>query len=79
MSTQPNSIPAAEQSQARQVFQDGADALAATARDATEHYVTEPASDIFTLAKEYAKDKPEVAAAWAFGIGFLIGWKCKPW
>ncbi len=30
-------------------------------------------------AKEYARERPEGVAIWAFGIGFLVGWKLKPW
>lgn len=29
--------------------------------------------------KEYAKERPEVVTLWAFGIGFVLGWKLKPW
>ncbi len=29
--------------------------------------------------KEYAKEHPEVVALWTFGIGFILGWKLKPW
>jgi len=29
--------------------------------------------------KEYAREKPEVAALWCLGIGFILGWKLKPW
>jgi hypothetical protein len=29
--------------------------------------------------REYARDYPEVVALWAFGIGFILGWKLKPW
>jgi hypothetical protein len=29
--------------------------------------------------KEYAKERPEVVALWVFGIGFVLGWKLKPW
>ncbi len=29
--------------------------------------------------KQYAKERPEVVALWAFGIGFVLGWKLKPW
>jgi hypothetical protein len=29
--------------------------------------------------KEYAQEKPEVAALWCLGIGFILGWKLKPW
>ena len=32
-----------------------------------------------TLAREYARQRPEVVAMWAFGIGFILGWKLKPW
>lgn len=37
---------------------------------------TEAAVECF---KEYAKERPEVVALWAFGIGFVLGWKLKPW
>lgn len=29
--------------------------------------------------REYAVQRPEVAALWCFGIGFVLGWKLKPW
>ena len=45
---------------------------------AAKHYVQEPAKDLLSLAKSYAKDNPDVAACWAFGIGVFIGWKLKP-
>ena len=46
--------------------------------DAAEHYVSEPAKDLFSLAKDYAKDHPDVAAGWAFVLGVIVGWKIKP-
>lgn len=27
----------------------------------------------------YARERPEVVALWALGIGFVLGWKLKPW
>lgn len=48
------------------------------AHDAARHFVREPAADLFSLAKQYARDKPDVAACWAFGLGVLVGWKLKP-
>jgi len=24
-------------------------------------------------------DEPEILALWCFGIGFVLGWKLKPW
>jgi hypothetical protein len=35
--------------------------------------------DLIEYLKEYAREKPEVAALWCFGIGFVLGWKLKPW
>ena len=38
-----------------------------------------PAKDFVCYMKEYARQKPDVAALWCFGIGFVLGWKVKPW
>jgi hypothetical protein len=35
--------------------------------------------DILEYLKEYAREKPEATALWCFGIGFILGWKLKPW
>ncbi|GAA4453754.1 hypothetical protein [Novipirellula rosea] len=48
------------------------------AQGAATHYVKEPAQDVFSLVKAYAKDNPDVAACWAFGIGVIVGWKLRP-
>ena len=32
-----------------------------------------------TFFRQYAREKPEVVALWAFGVGFVLGWKLKPW
>jgi hypothetical protein len=29
--------------------------------------------------RDYARERPEVVAMWAFGVGFILGWKLKPW
>jgi hypothetical protein len=39
----------------------------------------ELARDLVDYLKEYAREKPEVAALWCLGIGFILGWKLKPW
>ncbi len=44
---------------------------------AAKHYVAEPAKDLVTLLKEYAQEKPDVAACWCFGLGVLVGWKLR--
>ncbi len=38
-----------------------------------------PAQDFLCYVKDYARQKPDVAALWCFGIGFVLGWKVKPW
>jgi hypothetical protein len=29
--------------------------------------------------KEYARERPEVVTLWAFGLGFVFGWKLRIW
>lgn len=29
--------------------------------------------------RQFARERPEVVALWAFGIGFVLGWRLKPW
>ena len=29
--------------------------------------------------ENYARAEPWAFAGWAFGIGFILGWKLKPW
>lgn len=38
-----------------------------------------PSSDLIEYLRQYAREKPEVVALWCFGIGFVLGWKLKPW
>jgi len=44
-------------------------------------YPTEmkPSDDLVTYLRTYARERPDVAAMWCFGIGFVLGWKLKPW
>lgn len=34
---------------------------------------------VLAVFKEYARERPEVVALWAFGVGFVLGWKLKFW
>jgi hypothetical protein len=63
---------------ARETAQRVAHGAVELGHDAADHYVKEPARDLFSLAKAYAKDNPDVVACWAFGLGVLVGWKLKP-
>jgi hypothetical protein len=38
-----------------------------------------PMDDVISYVRQYAREKPDVAALWCFGIGFILGWKLKPW
>lgn len=38
-----------------------------------------PVEDLVQYWREYARERPEVVAMWAFGIGFVLGWRLKPW
>ena len=35
---------------------------------------TEAALDLF---KQYARERPEIVTMWAFGLGFVLGWKLR--
>ena len=37
------------------------------------------AAEVFERVKDYAKEEPVAFGLWAFGIGFVLGWKLKPW
>ena len=35
--------------------------------------------DMVQFVREYVRENPESAALWCLGIGFVLGWKLKPW
>ncbi len=35
--------------------------------------------DLGAYLKRYAQERPEVVAYACFGVGFLLGWKLRPW
>ena len=37
------------------------------------------ANDTVGWVKDYARENPTSFALWALGIGFVLGWKLKPW
>ena len=38
-----------------------------------------PGQAALEFFSEYARERPEVVAMWAFGVGFVLGWRLKPW
>ena len=39
----------------------------------------QPVQTLMESARAYARENPEAAALWCFGIGFVLGWKLKLW
>jgi hypothetical protein len=39
----------------------------------------EMANDAIDRLRAYARENPTSVALWALGIGFVLGWKLKPW
>lgn len=39
----------------------------------------QPKDDLIQYAMNYARQNPGTAALWCFGVGFILGWKLKPW
>ena len=37
------------------------------------------ATDVVDSVTRYAHEKPVSALLWAAGIGFILGWRLKPW
>lgn len=64
--------------QARETVHRVAETASDYGHSAAQHYVKEPTRDLIGLAKDYAKDHPDVAACWAFALGVVVGWKLKP-
>jgi hypothetical protein len=38
-----------------------------------------PVDDALLYVRQCIRENPEAAALWCFGIGFVLGWKLKPW
>lgn len=39
----------------------------------------DPMHDLVQYFQDYARENPGAAALWCLGIGFVLGWKLKPW
>lgn len=55
------------------------DVMYAQEMGVTEDQQLEPFADMMEYLREYARERPEVMAMACFGIGFILGWKLKPW
>ena len=41
--------------------------------------LSETANDAIECFQHYAKERPDVVAMACLGVGFVLGWKLKPW
>jgi len=48
-------------------------------RGGQEENAMQPFDDMYKYFQDYARERPDVVALWCFGIGFVLGWKLKPW
>jgi hypothetical protein len=37
------------------------------------------AHDVLDRLRDFAREHPTSFGLWAFGVGFVLGWKLKPW
>ncbi len=45
----------------------------------TENWAESTIRSVVESVEDYAHREPLKFAAWVFGIGFILGWKMKPW
>ena len=45
----------------------------------TDNWAETTIRSVAETLEDYARENPLTFAAWAFGIGFVLGWKLKPW
>jgi hypothetical protein len=36
-------------------------------------------ADLVAHFEQYARERPAMVALWCFGVGFVLGWRLKPW
>ncbi len=50
-----------------------------SASSANPASLSDAAQDAVASFQKYARERPDVVALWCLGIGFVLGWKLKPW
>jgi hypothetical protein len=61
------------------VVMDYSNDVAYQAEPMTAENQLKPLDDLFEYLREYARERPEIVALTCFGVGFVLGWKLKPW
>jgi len=44
-----------------------------------QDYELSPVEDLMSYLREYTRERPEVVALTCFAVGFILGWRLKPW
>jgi ElaB/YqjD/DUF883 family membrane-anchored ribosome-binding protein len=47
--------------------------------ESRECNMLQPWDDLVAYARKYVREEPETAAWVCLGVGFILGWKLKPW
>ncbi len=55
------------------------DMVRASRSDADGNWAECAIRSVTDSVEDYARREPLKFAAWVFGIGFMLGWKMKPW
>jgi hypothetical protein len=50
-----------------------------TEGQAPENWMEDTLRSVTDSVEDYARREPLKFAAWVFGIGFVLGWRLKPW
>jgi hypothetical protein len=53
--------------------------MARAAEEPATGTVESMANDVLEQLKDYAREHPTAFGLWALGVGFVLGWKLKPW
>ena len=56
-----------------------ADMMRASHAEMDENWMEGTIRSMVESVEDYAHREPMKFAAWVFGIGFVLGWKIKPW
>lgn len=79
MSTTSNAnVSGKTESDSKQRLSSAADTCSNELKSYGRHFVNEPAQDMLSMLRDYAHEKPDIAAMWCFGIGVIVGWKLHP-
>lgn len=63
----------------RSAVQPGSERSTSMTQNHREGQDLNPYDDLMEYLRTYTRERPEVVALTCLGIGFILGWKLKPW